>query len=305
MPLPIPSEPTSRRTAPARLDTRRTRGAETPAPITLSLGRAVDEVVRASDASSVSRPASAWEQGGRASIDKATQRHRRAILETGVGIYYGAKSDLRAAEKSEGKGARTRFVAAHAKEGADIKAISEGLELSSCIGWAMKHVRAAYAGAGKSERWKEIEAIVREDRQRGTTLARELEKDGWTTVLYAPDAAGGGDGHAKRGLTRGVYHGIPVHDRLIGLNAEGHDHPLARKLASAGFFFGLENSGSHTFVGSNGRVSEFHWRAHPDDVDAMSDAPAHRFLDTSGLLVFPPGSWRTEGKKVRRGGSSS
>lgn len=299
MPEPTGLSSPPRRPHPRRssvLEPRRPRGDAPPVPVALDLGRRarVDHVVRAEGLAPNAR-GSAWERAGRTSVEASTRAHRDAIDVEGVGIYYGAKSSLRGADKKDGRALRAEFVRKHAREGADLDRIEARLTKTSCIGWAMKHVKAAYVGAKRAARWKEIESVVRKEDLRGTTLARELSKDGWTVVLYAPDARGGGDPHAARALRTGRYHGVRVDDRIIGLSAREASGAERERLQAAGFFFGLKESGIHTFVGSDGRVSEFHWNAAPNDPSAMSEKAAESFLRTSGLLVFPPGAWPSKG----------
>ena len=63
------------------------------------------------------------------------------------------------------------------------------------------------------------------------------------------------------------------------------------QLKKVPFFFGLARGGTHTFVGQNGRVNEFHWDRNPDDKTAIEERPLTEFPWNSGILMVPPGSW--------------
>lgn len=242
----------------------------------------------------------AAERAGRASVRGATQAHREAIERDGVGIFYGTKSSLQTRDPKARAAIELSFAREHARPSVSAEAVAGRLTPMSCIGWAMKHVRAVYRATGQDQRWKEIARTMAKEDQRGTTLARELVKDGWKVVLFTPDGQGGGDPHAARALRTGRYHGIRVDDRLIGLALQDPEAPGSRALREAGFFFGLVDSGSHTFVGSDGAVSQFHWRAEATDPRAMSEPWARSFLKGSGILVLPPGAWRVKGSAEER-----
>lgn len=63
------------------------------------------------------------------------------------------------------------------------------------------------------------------------------------------------------------------------------------KLKQVPFFFGLARGGTHTFVGQDGRVNEFHWDAMPNDKNAIEEQPLQTFPWNSGLIMVPPGTW--------------
>lgn len=277
------------------------RASAPPPPVTLELRArsGADSVARAPVDDLLPR-GSAAERAGRASIRGATQAHREAVARDGIGLYYGTRSSLQTGDPKARSALELSFARKHARSGISAEAAAARLTPMSCIGWAMKHVRAVYLETGRGQRWKEIARIMANEDLRGTTLARELAKDGWKVVLFTPDAQGGGDPHAARALRTGRYHGIRVDDRLIGLTEQDPDAPGTRALRSAGFFFGLVDSGRHTFVGSDGAVSEFHWRAEATDPRAMSEPWARTYLTGSGVLVFPPGAWRAKGSSAER-----
>jgi hypothetical protein len=160
---------------------------------------------------------SAWStaaQRGRASILTATAQHRDSIARTGVGVYYGNNSDFSRLPKT----AQDAWVQAHLVAGSQAPALHE----SSCIAWSMQHLAAVYTAAGKSARWQEIEAAVRRDDMRGSTLARELQKDGWQALYFNPDDKE----HQDQVRDRRDAHGTPILDAhgnpIPVLDASGH-----------------------------------------------------------------------------------
>jgi hypothetical protein len=87
---------------------------------------------------------------------------------------------------------------------------------------------------------------------------------------------------------------VPVTDRILDFRRAGYedgaDDQLA-KLSEIPFFFGVANAGTHTFVGRNGNVSEFHWKQNPDSKTAIEETPLKEFDWESGIVMVPPKSW--------------
>lgn len=189
-----------------------------------------------------------------------------------------------------------------------VDAVLDELELSSCITWAMSHVKAAYTAAGQGTRWKQIERTVRASNYRGDVLAKELQKDGWTSMYFNPDAKTpyDGDGEhtftARQALAGKPYYGIAVDQTLTdyrpteGSTTKVTDATIAQleRLSEVPFFFGLARGGNHTFVGTHGQVNEFHWDYGPDGRYAMSQLPLELFPWNSGVIMLPPGQWPTD-----------
>lgn len=238
-----------------------------------------------------------WAEGGNRSIATKMGGHLDNIERTGVGTYYGDHSsmkDMSLAEKQE-------WINNHATAGTNPPQASE-LKESSCIGWAMENVKAAYVNAGKAERWSEIERTVYAKGTKGTDLAKELQKDGWEAVYWNPDARNPNDGNAEHSYTAAItkrgqpYYGININHRVVDYRpTEGQNTQLdmsgIEKLREVPFFFGLAKGGMHTFVGREGKVNEFHWTAQPNDRNAIEERPLENFPWNSGVIMIPPGTW--------------
>lgn len=236
--------------------------------------------------------------GGAQSIELRTKAHLDAIEKTGVGVYYGDHSAMKTMTPQE----RKDWAAANAKPGTTP---STNFKESSCIGWAMDNVGAAYAAAGKTGRWNEILGIVAAKGSKGTDLAKELQKDGWQAVYWNPDAKNPNDGNQEHSFSASQvakgkpYYGINIDAQVTNYRpTEGgptkQDLSGIDKLSKVPFFFGLAKGGMHTFVGRNGNVNEFHWNHMPDSKGSIEERPLKEWGWNSGVIMVPPGTWPKE-----------
>jgi LysM repeat protein len=235
--------------------------------------------------------------GGAQSIEMRSKRHLESIEKTGVGTYFGDHSSWKKMSATE----KQEWITANAKPGTTPPSASS-IKESSCIAWAMENVGAAYAAAGKSERFSEIQRIVASKGSKGTDLAAELKKDGWQSVYWNPDAKNPDDGNPEHSfsalqVSRGKgYYGIAVDAQVTNYRpTEGkgtkQDMSGIEKLREVPFFFGLAKGGMHTFVGRAGEVNEFHWAEMPNSKRAIEQMPLEKFGWNSGLIMVPPGTW--------------
>lgn len=233
--------------------------------------------------------------GGAQSIALRMKAHEDAIDKTGIGIYYGDHSSFKTMTAAE----RKQWVTENAKPGTTP---SNNQKESSCIGWAMENVGAAYAAAGKSDRWAEIQRIVVSKGSKGIDLAKELQKDGWQSVYWNPDAKHPDDGNAEHTFSaaqvaRGNgYYGLKVDATVENYRPTDpattkQDLSGIDKLSKVPFFFGMAKGGVHTFVGRNGSVNEFHWSEMPDSKHAIQETPLKDWGWNSGVIMVPPGTW--------------
>lgn len=236
-------------------------------------------------------------QGGANSIQSKMQGHQDAIDRTGVGKYYGDHSSFKSMSQAD----KRNWIRENAKAGTNPAMPEE----SSCIGWAMDNVGAAYKAAGKEARWNEIYSKVTSHGAKGTDLAKELAKDGWEAVYWNPDAKHPDDGNPEHSFSavqaargRG-YYGIPVQHQVINYRPTAgqgtrQDMSGIDKLKDVPFFFGVAKGGMHTFVGRQGKVNEFHWSEMPDSKHAIEEKPLQDFMWNSGVIMVPPGTWPRE-----------
>ncbi len=235
--------------------------------------------------------------GGTQSIELRMKQHADAIEKTGVGAYFGDHSSWKTMSASE----KDQWIKDNAKPGVKPPSASSVKE-NSCIGWAMENVGAAYAAAGKSERWSEIMRTVVSKGSKGTDLARELKKDGWESIYWNPDAKHPSDGNAEHSFSatqvaRGKgYYGVDIDAQVTNYrptDGQGTKQDMAgiERLREVPFFFGLAKGGVHTFVGRKGEVNEFHWAEMPNSAHAIQQTPLEQFGWNSGLIMVPPGTW--------------
>ena len=262
------------------------------------------------------------EEGDR-SITEKTSAHKMAIDRTGVGLYYGDHSrfheDILRGNRSSLQTEIDAMSAGNWRLGSLEPGVVEiesssgqsaRLQESSCIGWVLQNVKAAYEGAGHGERFDEINQKVKEADLRGTVLCEELQKDGWTAVFYCPrtaaDLAEAGE-REKLGALNMAKAGARVWkspvsgsdgvrcDAVVtgyrGIAPDSETEAQLEKLENVPFFVGVANGGIHTFVGHNGSVCDFHWTAQPDDKNAMTENPVRKWKWDTGLYMVPPGYW--------------
>jgi RHS repeat-associated protein len=222
-------------------------------------------------------------KAGKESIKKKTDKHRGAIADTGIGTYGGTKSPYESLTKKE----RKEWIEQHKKPGTQ----PQYPELIGCIKWAMKHVEAAYKKLGGEawERWKEIRSKVYKDDLRGATLAKELQKEGWTVVYVNRDVNEVNPETAKLS----VYSTVRKNKEVVNYNPSASSSTTKEtsemeKLKKVEFFFGMTDT--HAFVGSEGRISEAHWTSDPDDPDIITETKKIEELEEA-IIVITPGTW--------------
>lgn len=243
-------------------------------------------------------------EAGRKSIETKMTAHRTSIDKTGIGTMFGDHGSFKRMSASE----RETWIRENQKPGSVPPTPKE----SSCIGWAMENVKAAYTAAGKGVRWAEIERIVVSKGSKGTDLAKELQKDGWEGVYFNPDAKRPSDGNPEHSFSASQvakgkgYYGINVKHTVQNYRpstAEEGKTPTAqdlkgfKDLEKVPFFFGLARGGTHTFVGTAGKVNEFHWDRMPDDKGSIEERPLTEFPWNSGVVMVPPGTWPVAGTR--------
>lgn len=253
--------------------------------------------------------------GAQAFMDKAEADNKAAFDANGIGLLYGANSAFAKLSPSE----KTRFVRnavakkdpIKARDPAFIAGLIKKLQATSCIGYALKVVGAGYAAAGKADRWEQIRQIVKSEGTIGTTLARELQADGWEAVYWNSDTTGYHGPppvpHTKtaqvvidqtnvfnpRFIDRKTGTFKPAFDQA-GQPIPGRDYfklfprsgllnfqPLHGRpnldalapLKSVPFFVGVAASGYHTILGQGTTLRDSHLMRNPDDRTNIENRP--------------------------------
>jgi len=258
-------------------------------------------------------------EGTLESVNTTMENHFNAIQNSGIGLMYGPKSSY--AKMSEDQ--RAQYIARFRKS----RAVPPTPRETSCIGFVLNNLEKGYKNAGKSERWKEIDKIVRENSGDGNFLLRELKKDGWTTVYFNPDvknpttqvpsASKPPDHHVwtasevKKGnnylsgvkLPNGErFDGVPIDQMMTDYRPTNPYKNTPRtdelqKLQETPLFVGIANGGFHVYLGSQGNVIESHSTRDPTDPTNIEIRPftewglleGESYL--SGVIAVPPGGW--------------
>jgi hypothetical protein len=66
-----------------------------------------------------------------------------------------------------------------------------------------------------------------------------------------------------------------------------------RRLERVPFWVGCARGGTHVFCGVRGNVCEFHWNYAGTDPNAIELVPLADYAWLSGVVVIPPGVWRS------------
>jgi hypothetical protein len=262
-------------------------------------------------------------KAGQSSIARNTRAHIEAHKKTGIGLMYGWKSGYspvrpgasdenplwtdaqrRAYIKSKLKPAFKQSLGSDAAINEWVRNAvgvqesrprSGAIQMTSCIIWVMRNVEAAYNAAGKSQRWKEIRGILKNDpsgSDRGIVLAHELQKDGWEAVYFNPDTRNPDDDSVKRSWhtvsaanakKNGYYYPswysspekAPANEKIKIDHfitdyrpSEGSSTPQnlsgIETLKNIPFWVGIANFGEHSFVGFKDNLSESHSPFRPE-----------------------------------------
>ncbi|MEO5667836.1 MAG: hypothetical protein ABIR96_07255 [Bdellovibrionota bacterium] len=256
------------------------------------------------------------------SVNKTMEDHFNAVQNSGIGLMYGPKSDF--AKMTDAQ--KASYISWNRKPGSAAPTPRE----TSCVGFVLNNLAEGYKNAGKSERWAEIDAIVRANDGDGNFLLQELKKDGWTTVYWNPDAKNPTQevAHAskppdhhiwtasevKKGhnYLAGVklhdgerFDGVPIDTTLLDYRPTNPyqttpQTEALKKLQEAPLFVGIANGGYHVFLGSQGNVIESHSTRGPTDPTNIEIRPftewglleGESYL--SGVIAVPPGGWGSQ-----------
>ena len=242
---------------------------------------------------------SKWKKVGRFGANSIRARqecHWYTVQCRGLGIYYGDHSQFDAiGESSDSSAVKNANASSLLPHGWTVtyidyrKAFATGpnnqqtlLRESSCIGWVLENARNSYNYAGMKERWSEIMESVNRAGVTGDALCRELQRDQWIAIRFnayriPPEQKGE------------MYEGVRI-DHVIGDYTLPASQACLIETAKSLFLVGMFDRGNHTFVGSNGDVSEFHWSDLPTQM-AIERTPLQS-RGGDGLLMLPPGSLR-------------
>lgn len=276
---------------------------------------------------------------GRESVLQSMKAHRDHLQKTGVGLFYGVKSTYSPLKKSKNSNEKIwsdierfgyiktvlhkNFVhklgsmnAVDAYVGSLVGIQEEqprhgDLQMTGSLLWVLKHVSAAYAASGKSERAEQIVRLVQNNGNHPYLLLVELQKDGWHSIYWNPDVALPDDDkkaslHLRswQEAQKGTYFNNTIKVDYLLTNyrpTKGSktkkDLSSLKKLKRVPFWVGLANYGRHIFVGYQDHLSEAHSAEMPTSNNLIMDSefgkwhghyPSEKLL--SGIIMVPPGS---------------
>ena len=245
----------------------------------------------------------------RSSVVDRSAEHQAQLESRGVGTHFGGKSEFGQMSDEE----KQDWLQQQARDGVVIDPAE--LTQSSCIEWAMEHVRAWYEATGQLELYEAIEAETRAANLRGTALAQILVQNGWQAWYFNPDTSYRGHEDAPDAEhsyshhvaeTQGTYYDVPLTGQMV--NTEAHPERLDA-LEATPFFVAVARGGLHVTAGVDGQINELAQGQGPDQTLIYQDAyrdiiPAYtayngggemaehmtRAMWGSGLIVTPPGS---------------
>lgn len=232
-------------------------------------------------------------------------RHRDLCEQRGVGTHYGDHSLFATMSASEQQAYLERCVI----NGAQVRPAE--LTKSSCVGWAVECVVAAYVAAGKAARGRAIANAVAANNSMGTVLLRELRNDGWKVLFWAhdanfPDEADGSRqehiGFVRMATGQKKYwvkypsetmkvNGYVLNYRPSSDGDTAMDNDAIRKLERIPFAVGVAKGGMHCFAMHDGVVDEEHWDQDPDSEHHFQSTPLRDWVWATGALAVPPGTW--------------
>lgn len=275
---------------------------------------------------------------GRESVLQSMKAHRDHIARTGIGLYYGISSEYSPLKRIRKNSTilsdmdRFGFVKMSLKK-TFVQTLGSSSSLDAYVGrlvgiqdaderygdlqmissviWALKHVRAAYEAAEKTERADQIYRIVMDRGGHAKDLIVELQKDGWHSIYWNPDVALPDDDkkaslHLRswQEAQKGTYFNNTIKVDYLLTNyrpTKGSktkkDLSSLKKLKRVPFWVGLANYGRHIFVGYQDHLSEAHSAEMPTSNNLIMDSefgkwhghyPSEKLL--SGIIMVPPGS---------------
>jgi hypothetical protein len=191
------------------------------------------------------------------------------------------------------------------------------LEVTSCIGLALKCLQQGFSAVGHDAMWARLRAFTRANDVTGNSLQYGLQKLGWKTVYWNPDTSAAARWDAAEqaaypGNPKGIwgkhvqtlasvmneqmYGGLHVDDATSAVNFGRNGPPEISKKVP--FFVGIAHQGYHVFPGMYGQIIEGHSTRSIDDANTLQTSPFNPLVQgggprggpyKSGLIAIPPG----------------
>lgn len=190
------------------------------------------------------------------------------------------------------------------------------MEVSSCIGLALKCLKRGFERAGQGKIWARLRQFTRENDVTGNSLQHGLQLLGWKVVYWNPDTSrarqwdsaeqsrypGNPKGiwgkHAQTlnlVMSKHVYGGVRVDDTSSAIEFGRSSPEIFKRMP---FFVGIAHQGYHVFPGSFGRIIEAHSTREINDPDELQTSLFSPLVNgggprggpyKSGIVAIPPG----------------
>lgn len=195
------------------------------------------------------------------------------------------------------------------------KSILSQMEMTSCVGFALKCFEEGFKAIGQPEVWKRINSYAAQNNYDGSAVIDALRNLGWYVLYWNPDTTKNEIWDAEEKIKDPTnesriwgyhqYRNITVNKSMQYYKNKIDDKEklvnfgtrVPRVLREAPLFWGVAHTGFHVFPGARGHVVEAHsTRVLTDfqtveraDFNPLANGGAPRGKYYSGLIAVPPG----------------
>lgn len=224
----------------------------------------------------------------------------------GISPYYGSNTWFRRASTAD----KRAFLK---KIGKNPDLVSQ-MEITSCVGFAMKCYQKAFEATGQGAVWLRLNSYMGKNDYDGSAMIEALRSLGWYVMFWNPDPskneAWDRDERARTSSNNGSwgYHAyryatVTKQKKYYKNNIDdahtmvGFDDRPPASFRRARLFLGVAHTGYHVFAGFKGYVIEGHSTRdirdfstlEVGDFNPLANGGAPHGLYRSGLVAVPPG----------------
>ena len=252
------------------------------------------------------------EQEARRYTDAAMREHDQAVIDRGIGTYFGRWSEYGEMSRDE----KQQWIRRHTVRGAS-SPTPKTLKGRGCLSWVLETMNEAFRRVGWMAEFSELQKAMRNEAAYGTVMLRVLREQGWTIIYLNRDVAhqvtkpSSRDpsknrydarwehGEVQRGRPIKAYRGLRADDSVLNFRPQpgtrtSEDLRGLTRLQDVPFAVGFVEGGYHTFILLRGEVREFHVGYNPNRQGIISLTPIRDFFRGrwhSGFVAVPPGAW--------------
>lgn len=242
-------------------------------------------------------------------MQRDLKRHQDFYARYRISPFYGSNSKFGKMNQSE------KMTYLRNRGLSNPESIYSQMEMTSCVGFAMKCFKEGFVATNQSELWERINRYAGQNNYDGSSIMNALRELGWYVMYWNPDTSQNQawDEDEKERDSTNESRIWGYHDfRNIIVNRENryYKNPIDDKttlvdfgtrppavLRNAPLFWGIAHTGFHVFPGFHGHVIEAHSTRQLDDYQTIEEAAfnplanggAPRGRYRSGLIAVPPG----------------